>query len=90
MTSLNQNIPQQPLVDLIHSKMKQNGWTLTDISKQLGVSYIYMASLSNGARKISGLGIEKQRVLAKLLDISMLEFFLMCGLLRKEDLNSNK
>lgn len=90
MTSLSQNVPQQPLVVLIHSKMKLHGWTLADVATQLGVSYIYAASLSNGARKISGLGIEKQRVLAKLLDISMVDFFVLCGLLRPEDLHSNK
>ena len=67
----------------------RQGWTLADIAKYLGISYIHMASLSNGARKISGLSIEKQRALAKFLGISMVEFFLLCGLLRQEDLIAN-
>lgn len=78
--------PQQQLINMVHSKAKLHGWTLADVARHLGVSYIHMASLSNGARKISGLKIDKQRVLAKFLDISMIEFFLMNGLLRQEDL----
>lgn len=78
--------PHQPLINLIHSTMKLNGWTLAEVADHLGISYIYMASLSNGARKFSGLSIEKQRILAKFLGITMVEFFLHCGLLRQEDL----
>lgn len=81
--------PHQHLINLIHSTMKLQGWTLTDVAKYLGISYIHAASLSNGARKISGLKLEKQRALAKLLGISMVEFFLQCGLLRQEDLIAN-
>lgn len=76
----------QHLINMIHSAAKMKGWTLDDIAKFLGISYIHMASLSNGARKISGLKIEKQRALAKFLGISMIDFFLLCGLLRQEDL----
>lgn len=90
MPSLNKNQQQQPLVALIHTQMKIKGWTLADVANHLGVSYIYVASLSSGARKISGLGIEKQRTLAQFLGISMVEFFVLCGLLREEDLLPNK
>ena len=83
----NQN-PQQQLINLVHLTMKQHGWTLADVARYLGISYIYMASLSNGARKISGLSIEKQRELARLLGITMIQFFLLCGLLRQEDLTA--
>lgn len=76
----------QILINLIHSTMSLKGWTLAEVAKHLGISHVYMASLSNGARKLSGLDIEKQRILAKLLGISMVEFFLYCGLLRQEDL----
>lgn len=78
--------PQQQLINMIHSMMKLHGWTMADVARHLGISYIYMASMSNGARKISGLKIEKQRILAKFLGISMVEFFLLNGLLCQEDL----
>lgn len=86
MSRKNNRVPHQHLINMIHSAMKMQGWTLSDVAKYLGISYIHMASLSNGARKISGLRIEKQRALAKFLGISMIEFFLLCGLLRQEDL----
>lgn len=79
--------PHQHLINMIHSTMKLKGWTLVEVANYLGISYIYMASLSNGARKLSGLSIDKQRALAKFLGISMVEFFLHCGLLRQEDLS---
>ena len=78
--------PHQRLINMIHSAMKMQGWTLAEVANYLGISYIHMASLSNGARKLSGLGIDKQRALAKFLGITMVEFFLLCGLLRQEDL----
>lgn len=78
--------PSQELINLIHNMLKMKGWTLADIARHLGISHIYMCSLSNGARKISGLSIEKQRVLAQFLGISMIKFYLLCGVLRKEDL----
>lgn len=80
--------PQQHLINQIHSTMKLQGWTLAEVANHLGISYIHMASLSNGARKLSGLGIDKQRALAKFLGITMIEFFLQCGLLRQEDLST--
>jgi len=89
MSRKNKRNTHQHLINLIHATLKLQGWTLADIAKYLGISYIHMASLSNGARKISGLSIEKQRALAKFLGISMVEFFLLCGLLRQEDLIAN-
>lgn len=75
----------QQLINRIHGETKMRGWTLADTADLIGISYIYMASLTNGARKISGLSLDKQRKLAKFLGISMAEFFLMCGILRQED-----
>lgn len=86
MNRKNKRNTHQHLINMIHSAMKMQGWTLSDVAKYLGISYIHMSSLSNGARKISGLSIEKQRALAKFLGISMIEFFMLCGLLRQEDL----
>ena len=76
----------QLLSNLIHARMKLTAMTMADVAAYLGISYIYMSSLSNGARKISGLNIDKQRALAKFLGLSMVEFFLMTGALRQEDL----
>lgn len=86
MSRKSKHNPQQQLINMIHSKMKLHGWTMADVAKYLGISYIHMSSMSNGARKISGLKIDKQRALARFLGISMIEFFLLCGLLRQEDL----
>lgn len=89
MTCNKNQKPHLELINLINLAMKQRGWTLIDVARYLGVSYIYMASLNNGARKISGLSIEKQRSLASFLGISMIQFFLLCGLLRPEDLSAD-
>lgn len=78
--------PELELINCIHSELRRKQLTLTDIAAFLGISYIHMASLSNGARKISGLKLNKQRALAQFLGISMIEFFLLCGVLRQEDL----
>ena len=80
------NNPCQALIDRIHSENRKRGYTLHDLAGELGISHIYMASLTNGARQLSGLAIEKQRVLARYLRLSMLEFFLMIGVLRTEDM----
>lgn len=79
----------QHLINMIHAATKLRGWTLADTARHLGISYIYMASLSNGARKLSGLSPEKQRVLAQFVGISLVEFFLMCGVLQPEDFIPN-
>jgi len=77
----------QQLINRIHGETKMRGWTLADTANLIGISYIYMASLTNGARKISSLSLDKQRKLAKFLGISLVDFFLQCGMLRPEDFN---
>lgn len=76
------------LMNLLHATLRARGLTLADIARTLGISYIYMSSLSNGARQVSGLKLEKQRQLARFLGISMIDLFLMTGVLRQEDLVS--
>lgn len=71
---------------LLKATLKARGMTMTDLAKNLGVSYIYLASLSNGSRRLSGLMLDKQRLLAEFLGISMVELFLLIGVLRKKDL----
>lgn len=78
--------PYQHLINMIHAATKIRGWTLYDTAEALGISHVYLTSMTCGARKISGLSLEKQRELAKFLGISMVEFFLQCGMLRPEDL----
>lgn len=80
--------PEQDLINCIHAALRAKRLTLTDVAAYLGISYIHMASMSNGARKISGLKIEKQRALSQFLGLSMIDFFLLCGVLRQEDLIS--
>lgn len=75
----------QHLINQIHSATKMRGWTLHETAETLGISHVYLASMTCGARKISGLSLEKQRELAKFIGISMVEFFLLCGVLRQED-----
>lgn len=76
----------QPVVDRIHFATRDRGWTLRETAKELGISHVHLTALTSGARKISGLSIDKQRKLAKFIDVNMLDFFLMCGVLRPEDL----
>lgn len=74
------------LVELVHEVQRKKKLTLADMAEHLQISRVYMASLSNGARKLSGLDIEKQRVLADLLEINMVDLLILCGTLRQEDL----
>lgn len=82
--------PVQHLINRIHAENRLRGNTLRDLAEQLGISHIYMASLTNGARKLSGLAPEKQRALSQYLRISMVDFYLMLGLLRPEDFASGE
>ena len=86
MKKTRKNAAVQPVIDLIHFETQDRGWTLKDTADELQISHVYMASLTSGARKLSGLNINKQRALAKFLRISMLDFLLMIGVLRQEDL----
>lgn len=81
--------PYQQLINRIHAETKMRGWTLYETAKALGISHVYLTSITCGARKISGLSLEKQRKLAKFVGISMADFFLMSGILRQEDFCSS-
>jgi transcriptional regulator with XRE-family HTH domain len=76
----------QPIVDRIHFATRDRGWTLRETAQEIGISHVHLTSLTSGARKISGLSIEKQRKLAKFIGVNMLDFYLLCGVLRQEDL----
>lgn len=78
--------PNKNLMDMLHNTLSVRGMKLADVANILGISYIHMASLSNGARQISGLKLDKQRKLAAFLGITMVDFLLMSGVLRQEDL----
>lgn len=73
------------LIDLIHVENAKRKWTLRDLAGALNISYIYMTAISSGARKVSGLSFDKQRSLSKILDITMVEFFLLAGILTTDD-----
>lgn len=77
-----------PLINLLHATLRARGLTLADVARLLDISYIHMASLSNGARQVCGLKLEKQRLLARFLGISMVDLFLMTGVLRQDDLTN--
>jgi len=77
----------EQLIRDIHVEVKRRGWTLRELADFLHISYIYMASMSNGARKLSGLSMEKQRMLAGFLGISLVDFYLKCGVLQLDDIN---
>ena len=80
------NLKEQHLINKIKSATKSRGLTLRDTAAELGISHVHLASMTSGARKLTGLSIDKQRALAKFVGISMLDFFLMTGMLRYEDL----
>jgi transcriptional regulator with XRE-family HTH domain len=86
MKKMRKNAAVQPVIDQIHFATQDRGWTLRDTAEELKISHVYLTALTSGARKLSGLSPDKQRALAKFLDISMLDFFLMAGILRQEDL----
>ena len=83
---MRKNREVQNLIDLIHYATQDRGWTLRETATELGISHVHLSSMTSGARKLSGLSLDKQRALAKFIGISMLDFYLMCGVLRKEDL----
>lgn len=80
------NLKEQHLINKIKSATKNRGLTLRDTAAELGISHVHLTSMTSGARKLTGLNIDKQRALAKFVGISMLDFFLMTGMLRYEDL----
>ncbi|MDA8415607.1 MAG: helix-turn-helix transcriptional regulator [Betaproteobacteria bacterium] len=77
------------LSNAIHSENRRRNMTMTDLADDLGISHIYMYSLSNGARPLSALSIEKQRKLAAYLRMPVLDFLVACGALKPEDLLPN-
>ena len=86
MKRMRKNKAVQPLIDQIHFATQDRGWTLRDTAEELQISHVYLTALTSGARKLSGLSLEKQRALAKFLGINMLNFFLLSGILHPEDL----
>jgi transcriptional regulator with XRE-family HTH domain len=89
MKCKHKNTSVEELTREIHAELKRRGWTLKELAALLGVSYIYAASLSSGARKFSGLPVEKQRQLSKFLGMTLVDFYLMCGLLHQSDLSQH-
>ena len=85
MNHSKKSLESQELINAIHNENRRRGWNLQDSARHLGISHIHMASLTNGARKISGLKRAKQRILADFLGISLVDLFLFCGILRRED-----
>jgi transcriptional regulator with XRE-family HTH domain len=79
-------LKEQHLIQKIHAAAKERGWTLHDMAAAIEVSHVHLTSLTSGARKLSGLSQDKQRALCKIIGISMLDFYLMSGLLRYDDL----
>lgn len=78
----------QNLIKLIRCKMVNSDEMLKDLAQHLGISYIHMTSLMGGARSWSGLKQHKQRLLAKYLGISLVEFYRLSGFLSEEDFHS--
>ncbi len=77
------------LINAIHCENRRRGLTMAELADDLGISHIYMYSLSNGARPLSALSIEKQRKLAAYLRMPLLDFLVACGALNPDDLLPN-
>ena len=73
------------LINAIHAEKRRRQWNLADLGRHLGISHVYMSSLSNGARQLSSLKIEKQRKLARFLGMSLVDLQLECGTLTPAD-----
>lgn len=86
MKGNNKAVEGQQLINILRDEASKRGMTIRNVAELLGVSYVHLISLINGVRKVSGLNPQKQRELAKFLGISMLEFLVMCEVLRPEDL----
>jgi len=86
MSRNRKNLKEQQLIEKIHNAVKDRGWTLRDMAAAIEVSHVHLASMTSGARKLSGLQPKKQRALCEIIGISMLDFYLMVGLLRHDDL----
>lgn len=82
----NKAVEGQQLINILRDVASKRGMTVREVAELLGISHVHLSSLINGARKTSGLNPQKQRELAKFLGISMLEFLVMCEVLRPEDL----
>lgn len=86
MKKSNKAIEGQQLINLLRDEASKRGMTVREVAGQMGISHVHLNSLISGVRKVSGLNSQKQRELAKFLGISMLEFLVMCEVLRPEDL----
>lgn len=85
MKESNKTIEGQQLINLLRDEASKRGMTVREVAEQLEISHVHLNSLINGVRKVSGLNPQKQRKLARFLGISMLEFLVMCEVLRPED-----
>lgn len=85
MKESNKTIEGQQLINLLRDEASKRGMTVREVAEQLGISHVHLNSLINGVRKVSGLNPQKQRNLARFLGVSMLEFLVMCEVLRPED-----
>jgi len=74
------------LAIMINEALDKNAITNSDLAIHLGVSQIYIEAVLAGARDIVGLTPDILRKLACFLGISIVELFILCGMLRKEDI----
>jgi plasmid maintenance system antidote protein VapI len=74
------------LAIMINEALDKNAITHSDLAIHLGVSEIYIEAVLSGARNIVGLTPDILRKLASFLGISIVEIFILSGMLRKEDL----
>jgi len=86
MRNQNNSYEDKQLPSMIQTALVEMDLDIDDLAIQLGVSRSYIEAVITGARSIVGLTPEIMRKLASFLGISMVELFLLCGLLRKEDL----
>ena len=85
MKSNNQGT-EKPLADAIRTCLDNKKMTVQQAATELNLSYIYLSSLLNGARRFSGLSSDKMDRLSAFLNIRKSEMFVLCGLLSPEDL----
>ncbi len=78
------------MINAIHAENRRRRWGLAELARHLGISHVYMSSLSNGARKLSTLGIDKQRKLAEFLGMSLVDLLVACGTLTPSDFQNGE
>ncbi len=75
----------QALADLLASKLRTEGRTVSEIARRLGISQGYLSQLLNGDKEFAGVSDEFIRRCAEFLSLPVVVCFLLAGRLSAQD-----